>query len=97
MDRLMEKELGVSEARKELGDMVEKVQYQGNTYIISRRGIPAAAVVPVQIYEKWREQRQELFDLIREIQNEADLDPEQAEQLAAEAVAAVRRETKQGI
>ena len=94
MDWLMERELGVSEARKEFGDLVEKIQYQGDTYIISRRGIPAAAMVPVQIYENWRRQRDELFSLIREMQDEADLDPEEAELLAAEAVAAVRRETK---
>jgi prevent-host-death family protein len=93
MDRLMEKILGVSEARKELGDLVEKVQYQGDAYIISRRGTPAAAVVPVQVYENWRRQRDELFSLIREMQGEADLDPDEAELLAAEAVTAVRRET----
>jgi hypothetical protein len=34
--------------------------------------------------------RKELFDLIRQIQTEANLDPDEAERLAAEAVAAVR-------
>lgn len=90
----MERKVGISEARKELGNLVEKVQYQGDTYIISRRGTPAAAIVPVQVYENWRRQREELFRLIREMQDEADLDPEEAEELAAEAVAAVRQETK---
>ncbi|MCJ7621878.1 MAG: type II toxin-antitoxin system Phd/YefM family antitoxin [Anaerolineaceae bacterium] len=90
----MEKKLGVSEARREFSDLVEKVQYQGDTFIISRRGIPAAAVVPVQVYENWRRQRDELFQLIREMQDEAGLDPEEAELLAAEAVAAVRKEVE---
>ena len=90
----MERALGVTEARKEFSDLVEKVQYQGDAYIISRHGKPAAAVVPVQIYESWKRQRDELFGLIRELQVEADLDPAEAEQLAAEAVAAVRRENK---
>jgi len=46
----MERQLGVSEARKEFGDLVEKVQYQGDTFIISRRGTPAAAIVPGTSY-----------------------------------------------
>mgnify|MGYP002750773104 CR=1 FL=1 len=75
----MEKELGVTEARKEFSDLVEKVQYQGDAYIISRHGKPAAAVVPVQVYENWRQQRKELYRLIRDMQDEADLDPEGAD------------------
>ncbi|MFN2235700.1 MAG: type II toxin-antitoxin system Phd/YefM family antitoxin [Anaerolineales bacterium] len=88
---LMEKELGVTEARKEFSDLVERVQHRGDAYIINRHGKPAAAVVPVQVYENWRQQRRELFQLIRELQNEADLDPEDADLLAAEALAEVRR------
>lgn len=90
----MEKELGVTEARKEFSDLVERVQYRGDAYIISRHGKPAAAVVPVQVYKNWIQQRKELFQLIREMQNEADFDREDADLLAAEAVAAVRREKK---
>ena len=87
----MDRKLGVTEARKEFSDLVEKVQYHGDAYIISRHGKPAAAVVPVQVYESWRQQRNELFQLIRDMQTEADLDPEEADVLAAEAVAVVRR------
>ena len=86
----MEKELGVTQARQVFGTMVEQVQYQGDTYIISRHGKPAAAMVPVAVYEAWKRQRQELFDQIREMQREADLEPAEAEQVAAEAVAAAR-------
>jgi len=86
----MERELGVTEARKEFRELVEKVQFQGDTYIISRHGKPAAAVVPVQVYENWRRQRDELFRVFREMQKEADLDPAEAELLAAEVLATVR-------
>lgn len=91
----MEKQLGVTKARQEFSTIVEQVQHQGDTYIISRHGKPAAAVVPVQVYKHWRRQRAEFFDLIREMQQEADLDPEEAERLAAEAVAAARAEIQQ--
>ena len=90
----MERELGVTQARKEFGDLVEKVQFRGDTYIINRHGKPAAAVVPVQVYENWRQQRKELFGLIREMQDEANLDPDEAERLAIEAFAAVRNKVE---
>ena len=86
----MEKVLGVTEARKKFSNIVEQVQYQGDTYLISRYGRPAAAVVPVEVYEYWQRQRAEFFDLIRDIQKEADLSPEEADRIASEAVAAIR-------
>jgi prevent-host-death family protein len=86
----MEKVLGVTEARKKFSDIVEQVQHQGDTYLISRYGKPAAAVVPVEVYENWQRQREEFFDLIRNLQKEANLSSEQADQIANEAVAAIR-------
>ena len=92
-ETLMEKVLGVTEARKKFSNIVEQVQYEGNTYLISRYGKPAAAVVPVEVYENWQRQREEFFDLIRNMQKEADLSPEEADRVAAEAVAAIRAQT----
>ncbi len=43
----MKKVLGVTKARETLSSIVERVQHQGDTYLISRHGKPAAAVVPV--------------------------------------------------
>ena len=50
---MMENKLGLTKARESLSTMVENVQYQGDTYIISRHGRPAAALVPIQVYQKW--------------------------------------------
>lgn len=90
----MEKMLGVTKARETLSSIIERVQYQGDTYLINRHGKPAAAVVPVQVYESWKRQRDEFFEIVREIQQRADLEPEEAERLAAEAVAAARTENE---
>ena len=87
---LMEKVLGVTQARTEFSTLVEQVQHQGDTYIINRHGRPAAAVVPVHVYEQWKQQRNEFFEQIRQAQQQADLDPEEAKRIAAEAVAAAR-------
>ena len=64
----MEKELGVTKARENFSEIVEKVQYQGDAYVISRHGKPAVAVVPVEVYENWKRQRRMFFDAIRQIQ-----------------------------
>jgi prevent-host-death family protein len=86
----MEKTVGVTEARQTFSTIVERVQYQGDSYVISRYGKPAAAVVPVEVYENWQRQREEFFDLVRNLQKQADLSPEEADRLAKEAVAAMR-------
>jgi prevent-host-death family protein len=86
----MEKTLGVTEARKQFSDVVERVQHQGDTYLISRYGKPAAALVPVEVYEHWQQQRAAFFALIRDMHDEADLSPEEADRIAEEAVAVIR-------
>jgi len=92
---VVEKEMGVTEARKEFSSLVTDVQYQGGAYVISRHGEKAAAVVPVHVYQDWKKQRKEFFDQIREIKDRADLSTQEAGKLASEAVAAVRSERDQ--
>jgi prevent-host-death family protein len=87
----MEKELGITEAREKLSDLVEQVQYQGEAYIISRHGKPAAAVVPIEVYENWKRQREMFFDAIRELQGaNQDVDPEQVWEDVLQAQYALR-------
>jgi prevent-host-death family protein len=88
----MEKELGVSKARAKFGDLVEQVQFQGDTFIINRNGKPAAAIVPIEVYKSWKRERSAFFDLIRQAQQLANLTPEEAERSASEAIVAVRAE-----
>ena len=90
----MERKLGITQAREEFSTVIEQVQYQGDSYIISRHGKPAAAVVSIEVYQNWLRQREEFFDLVRRVQQEATLAPEEAERLAAEAVAAVRAQRR---
>ena len=87
----MERVLGITEARQEFSNVVERVQYQGDSYIISRHGKPAAAVVPVEVYEGWKRQREDLFDAIRRIQEaNRGADPDEVMQDVLQAQQAVR-------
>jgi|Deesub1362B_J571_1020462.scaffolds.fasta_scaffold29975_2 prevent-host-death family protein len=88
---LMEKVLGITKARQEFSNVIEQVQYQGDSYIISRHGKPAAAVVPIEVYESWKRQRQALFDTIRKIQEaNKDADPDEVMRDVLQAQQAVR-------
>jgi prevent-host-death family protein len=53
----MEKNIGIAEARGDFSRIVEQVQYKGRTYIINRHGKPAAAVVPMDVYQSWKKER----------------------------------------
>lgn len=87
----MERKLGISKAREHFAELVEQAQYQGDAVITSRNGKPAALVVPIEIYQNWKKQRSEFFDRISQTQQRVNLDPGEAEQLAAEAVSAARK------
>ena len=88
----MERKLDITEVRKQLASIVDRVGYKGENYIIVRHGQEAAAVVPIDVYRRWKAERQELFQVIREVQ-QANLgaDPDQVMQEVLEAQRTVRR------
>lgn len=90
----MEKTIGVTQARDNFRDIVDKVQYGGDKYIIKRHGKPAVAVVPLEVYDNWKQQRQRLLMLIKEVQSaNPDADPDEVMQDVLEAQQAVRRQS----
>jgi prevent-host-death family protein len=87
----MEKVLGVTKARDKFKAILDEVQYKGNKYLISRHGEPAVAIVPVQIYENWKQQRHRLIELIQDVQAaNQDADPDEVMQDVLAAQQAVR-------
>ncbi len=86
----MEKTIAAFEARRKFGKILQEVAGKGDKFVVERHGEPVAAVVPMEVYENWKRQRTEFFDLIRSMQQEANLDPEEAERVALEAQQAVR-------
>ena len=74
----MERKLGLAKAREKFSEIVEQVQYQGESYVINRHGKPAAAVVPIEVYENWKRQRRTFFETIRKLQEaNQKFDPDQ--------------------
>ena len=91
----MERKLGLTEARQNFSELVEGVQYRGDTYIINRHGRPAAAVVPLNVYENWKRQRTQFFDSVQKIQDaNRDIDPDEVMRDIIEAQQAIRSANK---
>jgi prevent-host-death family protein len=90
----MERTIGVTEARNRLGELVDRVRYQGDTVVLVKSGKPAAALVPYSLLEQWRKRREELFAVIDQIhaQNQdLDMNEEELMNFINEAVHEVRR------
>lgn len=89
----MQKVLSPIEARDKLGQIIEEAYYTGKQFIITRRGKPMAAIVPISEYEKWERDREEFFSLIDKIwEANREADPDALERDIAETI----RETREG-
>ena len=87
----MEKTVGAFDARRQLGKILKDVSGRGDHYVVSMHGEPVAAVVPIALYERWKRDREALFDEMRAVSEQVNLSPDEAEQLTKEAIAAVRQ------
>ncbi len=88
----MVRQLGVTQARKDLARIIDEVRYKGENYIIVRHGQPAAAVVPIEVFRQWEKEREELFATIRRIQaSNRAAEPDEVIQDVLEAQRAVRQ------
>ena len=91
----MERAVTIEDARKKLGDLVEGARLRGDQYIISKKGKPAAAIVPLEIVKKHKEAKKALLMLIEEIhEKNKEVKSEEIENLIDEAVKWARRRAK---
>jgi hypothetical protein len=86
----MEKTVSAYALRRGLGQMVQDILTRGDKFVVERHGTPVAAMVPIEFYEQWKQSRERFFEMLRTAQANANLSEEEAAQLAAEAVEAVR-------
>ena len=87
----MQKQLGLSEVRGRLSQIINGVIYDRDIYIISKQGKPAAAVVPLDVLEQWQAERDRLFEVMDEVHEQnQDLDPDELMEVILEAQQAVR-------
>ena len=82
----MEKTISAFEARRNFGKILQEVLVNGDKIIVERHGEPVAVVVPVSVYEQWQHSRRAFFDQLREMASRANMSPDEADELAQEAV-----------
>jgi prevent-host-death family protein len=90
MAGIMERIIGAFEARRSFGRILQDVAAKGDKIVVERHGEPIAAVVPIRIYEQWKKRRESFFDQMDQVARRADLSPQKADELAEEAIQAVR-------
>lgn len=86
----MEKSIGAFDVRRRFGRVLQEVIAKGDRFVVERHGEPVAAVVPIEVYRQWKRGREFFFDQLHQAQERSNLDPDEADQLAAEAVRATR-------
>ena len=64
----MEQTIGVTEARTRFSELVDQVRYQGDTVTLLKSGKPAAVLVPVELFERWKAERRGAIAAMRRIQ-----------------------------
>jgi len=91
----MEKTVTIEDARKKLGNLVDAARLKGDHYIISKKGKPAAALVPIEVVQKYEESKKTLLHLIEEVhEKNKGKKAEEIESLIDEAVKWARRKHK---
>ncbi len=91
----MRKTVTIEDARKKLGNLVDAARLKGDHYIISKKGKPSAAIVPLELVQRHEESKKTLLYLIEEIhERNKGKKPKEIEALIDEAVKWTRRKHK---
>jgi hypothetical protein len=77
--------------RDHLGDIIEQAGNRGDEFLVRREGQPLVAIIPYEVYEQLRRQREADFQVFHDVwEANRGVDPEQVAAEVAEAVAEVR-------
>jgi len=92
----MRREATAMTVRQNLGELLNQVQYRGDSVVVTKDGKPVAALVDYPLYERIRRMR-EAFDALAARLGEvyADVPGETAEAEIDAAVRSVRRRSRQ--
>lgn len=88
----MEKTVGAFEARRQFGQILKQVSIKGESYVVEYHGEPVAAVVPLKIYDSWKQERAAFFKHMRATAERANVPYEEAIRLIEEAIQETRNE-----
>jgi len=81
--------------RQNLGELLNEVQYRGDSVVITKGGKPVAAIVDIALYERIRRMREDFDRMLDELAEAGKKKSEsEVESLVSEAVAESRRKVR---
>jgi len=95
VDYMARKIVDTHHVRDRLGEILDEAHYQGNEFVIQRRGKPLAALIPYAKYEQLERRREQLFRVFHETwEANKDADPEEVAADVERAVEELRAERR---
>ena len=89
------KVLDTSAVRDHLGEILDEAHYQGNEFVIQRRGKPLAVIIPYSRYEQMEKRREAAFRVFHEIwEANKDADPNEVAAVVEQEVEKMRAERR---
>ena len=89
---IMVKNVSAMAVRKNLGDLLNSVQYQHNSIRITKAGKPVAALIDIELFDKIHRMKDQFVRLSEELAHAYQNDPsEQIESEIADALKSVRQ------
>lgn len=85
-----EKKIAAFDARRQFGHILQEVTGKGDHYVVERHGHAVAAVVPIHLYNQWRDEREAFFDRLEQLAERVNVEEKEAMKLALEAQKSVR-------
>jgi antitoxin (DNA-binding transcriptional repressor) of toxin-antitoxin stability system len=86
----MEKNIAAFNARRQFDKVLNDVVVRGDRFLVERHGQLVAAVVPIEIYEQWKRQREAFFAKRQEVAERVNLPEDEAMERARDAVQSLR-------
>lgn len=84
------KTIAAFEARRKFGKLLQGI-LRGDKFVVERNGEKVAAVVPVELFEQWKQSRNAFFEKVRTAARQANLSEQKADKLADKSVREVRQ------
>lgn len=86
----MEERISAWEARRQFGSVLRRVSTERKSVIVESHGEPIAAIVPMNAYRRDLAERNEFLALLEKAQMNANMDEDEAMELALEVQREVR-------
>ncbi len=87
----MAKRISARDARAQFSEILGTVRFGKEAVIVEKQGKPMVAIVDIDLYERWQEEREARFKVFDEVRSKnRGRAPEEVEKEVAEAISEVR-------